>query len=97
MQEGQLEIDWELAKKRNEVLDEERRVRDKDRREEKRLAHEWRAEEARRYEASQKQLAEDRKVQDDARRDQERDARLFQAAMMSMLGVQEPIPRCNQA
>ncbi|EFP81549.2 uncharacterized protein PGTG_07798 [Puccinia graminis f. sp. tritici CRL 75-36-700-3] len=97
IRDGQLKLDRDVAEKRNQALDEERRVPDEDRKEEKRQALEWRQEEGRRYEASQKLLAEERKVQDTARREQERASQLFQAAMMRMLGVQDLIPSAGKS
>ncbi|KAA1083528.1 hypothetical protein PGTUg99_035634 [Puccinia graminis f. sp. tritici] len=97
IRDGQLKLDRDVAEKRNQALDEECRVRDEDRKEEKRQALEWRQEEGRRYEASQKLLAEERKVQDTARREQERASQLFQAAMMRMLGVQDLLPTAGKS
>ncbi|EHS64651.1 uncharacterized protein PGTG_21002 [Puccinia graminis f. sp. tritici CRL 75-36-700-3] len=95
MREGQLQIDRDLADKRNQLLDEEHRAREADRKEERRLDMEWRAEEGRRYEASQQQLAADRKDQEKARRAQEQSSQLFQAALMRMLGVGGVMPQAE--
>jgi hypothetical protein len=70
--------------------EDDRKARDKDRKEERRQAHEWRVEESKRYEAAQQRMAEERRDQEKLRLDESRSRQAFETTMLSLLGNLAP-------